>query len=204
MSRWSNPYAEQLRDEEITRETVSRVYSEPERLYKMTAIGFERFVAEIFRGLDYQVRTTQRSHDGGVDLYLDYNLHLITPIFVVQCKYRESPKRRIGVGVARELLGTIFDKAVTAGILVTNYKFSAATTKTACEAFDAALRRGSRWAVRPDGDVPACTICLPQRTVVRRGWGCTGLSHPGHRPSASALGYFSRPVGPVIYGCQVL
>jgi len=115
--------------EEITRGTVSRVFSEPDQLYKMTALGFERFVAEIYRGLGYQVTETPRSHDGGVDLYLVYNLHGMPQRFVVQCKYRELPKRKIGVGVARELLGTVVDKAVTAGVLVTNYLFSAATQR---------------------------------------------------------------------------
>lgn len=115
--------------EEITRETVSRIFSEPERLYKMTALGFERFVAEIYRGLGYRVRTTRRSHDGGVDLYLDYKLHGRDLSFVVQCKYRESPRRALGISTAREFLGTVVDKAVTAGILVTNYIFSGATRK---------------------------------------------------------------------------
>ncbi len=114
---------------DITRDTVARVFSEPERLFRMTALGFEQFVAEIYRGLGFEVRSTKQSHDGGVDLYLERNLNGMVHRYVVQCKYREAPKRKVGVSAARELLGTLVDKAATAGILVTNYLFSSATER---------------------------------------------------------------------------
>ncbi|MGW1543407.1 restriction endonuclease [Streptomyces sp. NPDC002309] len=99
---------------------VSHGTGEEPDLLAMDPIAFENLVAELFRAMGMQAVTTQRSHDGGVDVdALDP-----TPIrggkIVVQVKrYRNT----VPPTAVRDLYGTVQDAGANKGVLVTTSGF---------------------------------------------------------------------------------
>jgi superfamily II DNA or RNA helicase len=88
-----------------------------ENLEKIDPLEFETVVQKLFQALNYGVRTTQRSNDGGVDLLLSRRTFGGEERSVVQCKRTKT----VGVEVARELLGVIEnDRSITKGFIVTS------------------------------------------------------------------------------------
>jgi len=116
-------------DHEIDRKTLEHMYENPHLLYALSPKNFELFVAEIYEGLGYGVEATKQTHDEGVDLYLRKNHENMPHIYAVQCKYTQRKRTKIGIKYVRELFGTLIDKKVTAGILITNSFFSPCALK---------------------------------------------------------------------------
>ncbi|MFE9704503.1 restriction endonuclease [Streptomyces sp. NPDC005930] len=89
-------------------------------LFEMDPIAFEGLVAQLFEAMGMRAVTTQRSHDGGVDVHaLDP-----TPIrggqIVVQVKrYRST----VPPTAVRDLYGTVQDAGANKGVLVTTSGF---------------------------------------------------------------------------------
>lgn len=105
---------------------AAEVLAHPDRLFSMDPIQFEDFIASTYRRLGYTVRGTKRSHDGGVDLYMEKDVDGMLHRYILQCKHTAKRQRRIGVAPVRELLGSLLDWAATAAIIVTNTFFSRA------------------------------------------------------------------------------
>ncbi|HUJ32758.1 MAG TPA: SNF2-related protein [Candidatus Acidoferrum sp.] len=98
---------------------ASRSLSETlEELATLDPFEFEEIVKAVFQRLGFSgVRTTKRSHDGGIDILGQRDSLGGAEKFVAQCKRVE----RAGVEVARELLGAIAaDQEVAKGYLVTS------------------------------------------------------------------------------------
>jgi restriction endonuclease len=113
----------------FSRRQIIDVQRHPDRLYDISPLEFESFVAGIYRGLGYYVRRTKRSHDGGVDLLLEKVVDGMAQRYIVQCKHSCNPHRAVGVRLVRELCGVLAGCAATAAILVTNTRFTAAAIK---------------------------------------------------------------------------
>ncbi|MFI6347875.1 restriction endonuclease [Streptomyces sp. NPDC050560] len=99
---------------------VAHGHDEEPDLFAMDPVAFEGLVAGLFRAMGMQAVTTQRSHDGGVDVdALDP-----TPIrggkIVVQVKrYRNT----VPPTAVRDLYGTVQDAGANKGVLVTTSRF---------------------------------------------------------------------------------
>lgn len=88
------------------------------RLNRIDPLDFETLVKEVFSKIGFtNVRTTKRSHDGGIDI-IGYKRALGgTERVVAQCKRMETT----GVDKARELLGVLAaDPSVSKGYLITS------------------------------------------------------------------------------------
>ncbi len=97
-------------------------------LSTLNPIQFEEVVKTVFAKIGFtNVRTTKRSHDGGIDV-IGYKRSLGgTEKIIAQCKRMD----RVGVEVARELLGVIAaDQSIAKGYLVTS-----GTVSPECRAF---------------------------------------------------------------------
>ncbi len=95
----------------------------PDRLYALTAEGFEDTMAEIYRNLGYQVERTPATRDGGKDIIITTPTDLGEFIYYVECK-RYNPKKPLGVGLIRQFSGTIDADRVNGGIIATTTYFS--------------------------------------------------------------------------------
>lgn len=95
----------------------------PESLYQLTGNDFEIVMAEIYSKLGYDVKRTKQTRDGGKDLIIRKPEILGDFIYYVECK-KYAPKRHIGVGIVRNLVGTINTDRVNGGILATTSFFT--------------------------------------------------------------------------------
>lgn len=95
----------------------------PEAWYQLTDSDFELAMAEIYNKLGYKVERTQTTRDGGKDIIIRKPEILGDFIYYVECK-KYAPKRPIGVGIMRNLVGTINTDRVNGGILATTSYFT--------------------------------------------------------------------------------
>ena len=79
---------------------------------------FERYVGEAYRHKGYTVEETGPGADGGIDLIARKD----GEILLVQCKRWQAEK--VGVRVARELLGVVTAQGATNGVLITSGTFT--------------------------------------------------------------------------------
>lgn len=95
----------------------------PESFYQLTDNGFEVVMAEIYSKLGYNVTRTKATRDGGKDLIIRIPEILGDFIYYVECK-KYAAKRPIGVGIIRNLVGTVNTDRVNGGILATTSFFT--------------------------------------------------------------------------------
>ncbi|MBQ0830614.1 restriction endonuclease [Streptomyces tagetis] len=89
-------------------------------LYAMDPIAFEHLVAALFEAMGMQAVTTQRSHDGGVDVRALDPAPIRGGEIVVQVKrYRAT----VPPTAVRDLYGTVQDAGANKGVLVTTSGF---------------------------------------------------------------------------------
>lgn len=100
----------------------------PQAFYQMKDQDFEIVMAEIYSKLGYNVEITQQTRDGGKDLIIRKPEILGDFIYYVECK-KYAAKRHIGVGIVRNLVGTVNTDRVNGGILATTSFF----TQNACK-----------------------------------------------------------------------
>lgn len=95
----------------------------PEEMYNLSDDDFESFMAEIYDKLGYNVTRTQQTRDGGKDIIIRKPEAMGDFIYYVECK-KYAAKRHIGVGILRNLVGTINTDRVNGGILATTSFFT--------------------------------------------------------------------------------
>lgn len=84
---------------------------------------FEEMMAELCRRIGYDVRETQKSRDGGVDLYVKRDTGTGIESVIIQCKH--YPNGTVGVDKVRELYGVLMSKAeISRAVLITSGYFS--------------------------------------------------------------------------------
>jgi SNF2 family DNA or RNA helicase len=94
-----------------------------EKMYEVTPTDFEELVRELMHYLGYpNVKTTKKSHDGGIDVLSTRNTADGIERVAAQCKrYRGS----VSVSTARDFFGAISnDKSIKQGFLVTTGEFT--------------------------------------------------------------------------------
>lgn len=105
-------------------DSVLKFLSEnPEELYKLKPREFEEVMAEIYNRLGYDVELTKKTRDGGKDIILRKSDLVGDFIYYVECK-KYSSNRPLGIGLVREVLGTIITDKVNGGIIATTFFFS--------------------------------------------------------------------------------
>ena len=91
---------------------------------------FEQLVVRLYERLGYEVKLTQQSRDGGVDLYARRDHEGSQEALAVECKHYQAST--VGVAPVRALYGVITSQPeLTQGILVTSGVISAEARKFA-------------------------------------------------------------------------
>ena len=103
---------------------IRRVASRPEILLQLSPRAFEELMAELYERQGFSVELTPPSRDGGVDLYVVEHRSFGSLLTVVDCK-RYAPNRPVGVGLVRQMLGTVEAKRASAGVIATTSMFTA-------------------------------------------------------------------------------
>ncbi len=102
---------------------LERLQKNPELLHILSPRQFEDVVAKILDRLGYSVRLTPATRDGGKDIYVATRSDLGSFLYLVECKHF-APDRPVGVGIVRELYGTLSVERATAAMLVTTSYFT--------------------------------------------------------------------------------
>lgn len=104
---------------------VLRYFAEnPQELYKLNPRDFEKLMADIYCKLGYDVKLTQATRDGGKDIILTEHSAIGDWVYYAECKHHKNKSKKVGVGVIRQLYGTITAEKVNGGIIATNSFFS--------------------------------------------------------------------------------
>lgn len=107
----------------INEQVLKYLSENPQALYQLTDTDFEIVMLEIYSKLGYNVEHTQKTRDGGKDIILRKPEILGDFIYYVECK-KYAAKRHVGVGIVRNLVGTINTDRVNGGILATTSYFT--------------------------------------------------------------------------------
>lgn len=107
----------------INKSLLDQIAINPEILYQLTSREFEEAVCELFERRGYRVKLTKQTRDGGKDIIILNHSLLGDLVFYAECK-KYAKTRPVGVGLVRELYGTVAADRVTAGILVTSSYFT--------------------------------------------------------------------------------
>lgn len=94
----------------------------------LTPKDFEKLIASLYQDIDYDVKLTKLSYDGGVDIYAEKASPTLKEKIVIQCKNYTS---NIPVDEVRKLLGVVASTKSTKGVLVTSSNFTKEAIKFA-------------------------------------------------------------------------
>ena len=102
---------------------IEEVINNPKRMHEISPTEFEKLVADVFNRLGYDVKLTERSGDGGVDVYATKSIDGLNFMLVIQCK-QYALTRKVGVGIVRELFATQTDMQANKAVLVASSFFT--------------------------------------------------------------------------------
>lgn len=104
----------------LLREQLAR---EPSGLYNLAPRRFEELIAELIEDMGWSVHLTPTSHDGGRDIIAILPTDLGRHLCLVETK-RFSAHRKVGIGLVRQLYGTICHEDASSGLMVTTSFYS--------------------------------------------------------------------------------
>jgi restriction system protein len=111
---------EDVRGEQLRAGEAASSYDDDVNLLEKDPLQFEQLVAELFKCRGFDVMTTSRSGDGGVDAFATDADPLTGGKIVIQAKRHRNT---VSPAVVRELYGTVIAQGAAKGILVTTSKF---------------------------------------------------------------------------------
>lgn len=120
----------QIDFEKISHELILHLSKNPDDLYKITPRKFEELVAYLMEMHGYDVTLTQRSKDGGVDIFALHKNNFGNFLTLVECK-QYSRNRPVGVSIVRSLYGVLNIENASHGIIATTSTFTAGAKKMA-------------------------------------------------------------------------
>lgn len=101
----------------------------PEEIYRnLTPREFEKFMAQLYKKLGYNVELTRTTRDGGKDIILRKPDVLGDMVYYVECK-RYKEKNKVGLDVVQRLTGIIETDKVNGGIIATTSYLSSIAEK---------------------------------------------------------------------------
>lgn len=106
-------------------ERILRYFADnPQELYKIKPRYFEELMATIYHKLGFDVELTRATRDGGKDIILKEHNAIGDFVYYVECKHHNKMTNKVGVGVIRQLYGTVSADKVNGGIIATNSFFT--------------------------------------------------------------------------------
>lgn len=91
-------------------------------LQQLSGVQFEQLCQELLQRMEFSVKTTTVTGDGGIDLLAFNSKPMLKGKYIIQCKrYIGS----VGVSMVRDLYGVVTDERANKGILITTGKFTA-------------------------------------------------------------------------------
>ncbi|MEY8757925.1 restriction endonuclease [Peribacillus frigoritolerans] len=108
---------------DVNTELIKYLSRSPELMYTLDPRKFEELVAELFKRKGYDVSLTQRTRDGGKDIYAVRKDSIASTLFVIETK-RYSKTNKVGVEIIRGLYGVKTAERANVGMIVTTSSFT--------------------------------------------------------------------------------
>lgn len=107
---------------------IEKLRNQPDSIFSLEPRKFEELLAELLTDMGWEIELTKATRDGGKDMlaYLDTDLGRI--LCLVEAK-RYSKNHTVGVGLVRNLYGTLCDYQANSAMLITTSSFSADARK---------------------------------------------------------------------------
>jgi len=102
---------------------IEELRKRPESIFDLPPRKFEEVMAEILDDLGMEVELTQATHDGGRDILAHYD----TPVGKILCLVDAKKNRKdrtVGVGLIRQLYGTLNHYKANSAMMVTTSTYS--------------------------------------------------------------------------------
>lgn len=107
----------------VTDRLIEELQRRPEGIYDLDPRKFEELLADLLTDQGMEVQLTQETRDGGVDIIAEYDTPAGRILCLVDAKrYRRD--RTIGVGLVRQLHGTLSDHKATTAMMITTSRYS--------------------------------------------------------------------------------
>jgi HJR/Mrr/RecB family endonuclease len=108
---------------DVAKEIASNVARDKNELYRLEPRRFEELIAYIFEENGYEVTLTQATKDGGVDIYALKSNSFGRFLTVIDCK-KYAENRPIGIGMVRQMYGTLNIEKASHAMLITTSNFT--------------------------------------------------------------------------------
>jgi len=111
---------------DITPQLLNVLAAEPSLIRSLSPDAFELLICDRLNYFGYDFARVGHSYrkDGGIDLVAWQRTAIIPVLIAVQAKHTSNADKRIGPGPVRDLAGTVHRHGLSAGLLVTNTRFS--------------------------------------------------------------------------------
>ena len=114
---------------EFSSELYSYLSGNPEAIRLFSSSKFEQLIADILKGLGYEVHLTKQTRDGGRDILAYFSTPLGKILTVVECK-KYAEDRPIGIDLIERFLYVLDRKDdASYGMLITTSRFSSEARK---------------------------------------------------------------------------
>ena len=102
---------------------LQEIIDDPEKLYNVNDRDFEVLVADVFKGLGYEVKLTKQTRDGGYDVIATKCIDGLTYMIIIECKHFR-PNHKVNVSLIRQLSAVRDDNKANKALLVTSSFFT--------------------------------------------------------------------------------
>jgi len=112
----------------ISNNIINYLKTNPDKIFDLCSRDFEIAMTEIYHKLGYDVEITPQTRDGGKDIIIRTPTNLGDFIYYVECK-KYASNYPVGVGIVKNMIGTITTDKVNGGIIATTSYFSSESIK---------------------------------------------------------------------------
>jgi restriction system protein len=130
IKNWITKLAENLDESEVTRilrnctqKIIEIVLKNPDALEELEWRDIERMVAELFRGLGFEVELTASSKDGGKDIILEFRKKGMHHSYIVEIKHWRS-NQKVKKPAIVHFVKIIAKEKRTGGLFLSTYGFA--------------------------------------------------------------------------------
>lgn len=107
----------------VNKEWTKILKAKPQLIHDLTSRQFEEFIAEVWHKRGYNVELTQKTRDGGKDIYAYKRNSGLEFLFAIECK-KYNPQNKVGRPIIQQLNGIVESERLTGGIIATTSYFS--------------------------------------------------------------------------------
>lgn len=105
-------------------ELIARIARDYSTIHEVSQDNFEELIIELLIRDGYAVTPTQKTGDGGIDMFAEKLFDRLPVVFAIEAKHPKVIGKPISVGIARSFATSVRHSSANRGILVTSSRFT--------------------------------------------------------------------------------